>query len=138
MGRNLVVRTLLFASVFAVSTLQPVVRAGAATGPDDWDELQSWLSQLCIMVNCDILRATGGESGERGEVSVIEAAAVQFILSFECNGIRPDLTLDERNYARAAVLRTSRLLAENPGRMDPEVEKALGFTLACLRAELGK
>jgi len=118
--------------------LQPVVRAGAATGPDDWDELQSWLSQLCFVVNCDIARATDGDSEERGEVSAIDAAAVQFILSFESNGIRPDLTLDERDYARAAVLRTSRLLAESLGRIDPEVEKALDFTLACLRAELGK
>ena len=138
MGRTLVVRAFLFASVFAVSTLHPVVTAGAAAGPDDWDELQSWLSQLCFVVNCEIGRATNGGSDQQGEVSVVDAAAVQFILSFQSNGIRSDLTPDERNYARAAVLRTSRLLAENPGRIDPEVEKALDFTLACLRAELGK
>jgi hypothetical protein len=138
MGRTLVVRAFLFAVILVTITLQPVARAETAHGPDDWDELQSWLSQLCFVVNCEIGKTPDEESGEQSEVSVVDMASVQFILSFQTNGVRPDLTLDERNYARAAVLRTSRLLAENAGRLDPEVEKALDFTLACLRAELGK
>jgi len=137
MGRTLVVRAFLLCTlIFSfghASADEPQIGTQTPVTATTWEDLESWLRQLCFVVNCDADRPALS-----AELLWPDWTAVHFILSYQVNGVRQDLSLAERDYARAVSLRATKILTDNPGRLDAEVEEALYQALWAMRCDIDK
>ena len=139
MGRTLVVQAFLLATVCTGFSASFVPQARASeililpTSGDPVDELISWLDQLCFVVHCE-----GDRTSEGGSAIAADLVAIRFVLSYETYGVRDDLSLNERDYAYLVSLRATKFLTDNPGRIEPEVEKSLFEALRAIRSDLSK
>lgn len=134
MGRTLVVQAFLLATALC-SLFVPTAALGAGSPQDRWEEMESWLDKLCALVHCppDFLERIDPAHG----LSSTDIAAVRFVISYYGNGLPPELTAEELATAQAAVEYAAIVLQENPGILDPEVEKELDFTFLTMQWELG-
>lgn len=134
MGRVHFLRTILavalclgsVAPTSAHASTQPLV--GAVT-QDSWDELESWMDQLCSYTNCELGR--GHDPANRAE-----SLAISLILSYDAYGTERDLPLNDRLYGQAVSVTLLRILADNPEMFEPEVQKALTQTLVEIHDDL--
>ncbi|MGH7242142.1 MAG: hypothetical protein ACREJD_01845 [Phycisphaerales bacterium] len=142
MGRTLVVQAFWLAC-FCLCLSGPVSPAARAAGTDilpvpnivvvidPLDDLVSWLQQVCAVVQCSLERTAIESTSMQANRS-----GAALVISYECYGVREDLTPDQFEYARFAASRASLALKVNAGRLDPEVEAALFDTLNAIQSDL--
>ncbi|MBN8599043.1 MAG: hypothetical protein J0L78_15325 [Planctomycetes bacterium] len=136
MGRVLFLRTILLVVLCFGAIAPGSARASAeplavAVTQDFWEELESWMDQLCSFTNCDLGR-------EHDSANPAESLAISLILSFQTYGTEQGLAPDDRLYGQAVSIKLLYMLEENPELFEPEVQKALTQTLVGIHTDLTK
>lgn len=137
MGRTLCIRAFLVFLICFLPRHNFVVgnAVGASPAPamaDNWDELETWLHELCYFVHCDLTRLPSD-----GPIPQEDLAALQLVLSYETYGIRADLSKADYFDARLITSYCLKLLDQGPTKLDPEVERLLEDALVSLEVDLG-
>jgi hypothetical protein len=112
--------------------------AGTARGggecADIWDDLDALLAMLCTLMPCSSDRVPDVATG----LSQVEADAWRITLTYEANGLRPNLTPDEKLVGAAAVVQIRAVLDAHTNQLNPTVETRFRAALGGMGADLAQ
>lgn len=112
-------------ALFGAGLLPPLHTA------DSWDELDTWMDELCSFVHCEL-------NGLLGSCLTTEDNAISFVLTYDIYGRRHDLTIDQRQRGQDITSTLLQMLDKNPGVLDPAIQNALVESLLVLHDDLAQ